>query len=321
MGKVGKRFVQSLAEEWRGVRMRQWNSERPLIFCAVILSRKSNVIRAATIRETIEKRLDLWDAGSYDGLVQEVLIAGKCGVAGRNSHSWKEDGEVSESVTKKYNSMVLDGKLRGAVRFATGRGLGGPLQPTDKCSKSGDLVIDVLRKKHPRIRKAAEGSLKINGEEAFPDGVIGFDHYPSGIATPLPIGYDSEVMLTIAKTLDGGPGPCGVDARLFQLFFTRFGTASEYLRVEWAKWSKWLCNESPPYAAYRALNAKREVGLDKVPGTRPVAVGEIWMRCTGKAVVKDTGDQAKLACGSVQLCAGLEAGIEGSLHAVRLTSD
>jgi hypothetical protein len=74
-----------------------------------------NLIRAATIRETIEKRLNLWDAGSYDGLVQEVLIAGKCGVAGRNSHSWKEDGEVSESVAKKYNSMVLDGKLRGAV--------------------------------------------------------------------------------------------------------------------------------------------------------------------------------------------------------------
>jgi hypothetical protein len=41
------------------------------------------------------------------------------------------------------------------------------------------------------------------------------------------------------------------------------------------------------------------------------------MRCIGKAVVRDTGDQAKLACGSVQLCAGLEAGIEGSLHAVR----
>jgi hypothetical protein len=31
----------------------------------------------------------------------------------------------------------------------------------------------------------------------------------------------------------------------------------------------------------------------------------------------EAGDQAKLACGNIQLCAGLEAGIEASLHAVR----
>ena len=31
----------------------------------------------------------------------------------------------------------------------------------------------------------------------------------------------------------------------------------------------------------------------------------------------DTGEEAKLACGNIQLCAGLEAGIEASLHAVR----
>ena len=31
----------------------------------------------------------------------------------------------------------------------------------------------------------------------------------------------------------------------------------------------------------------------------------------------DTGEEAKLACGNVHLCAGLEAVIEASLHAVR----
>ena len=36
-----------------------------------------------------------------------------------------------------------------------------------------------------------------------------------------------------------------------------------------------------------------------------------------KCTVKVVGDDAKVACGNVNLCAGLEAGIEGALHAVR----
>jgi hypothetical protein len=124
-------------------------------------------------------------------------------------------------------------------------------------------------------------------------------------------------MLVLAGKVHGAAGPGGVDANALRYYFTRFGTASEALRTEWAKLGEWLCNESPPYAAYRALNAKREVGLDKQPGTRPLAIGEIWMRCVGKGLMHEAGDQAKLACGNVQLCAGLEAGIEASLHAVR----
>jgi hypothetical protein len=47
MGKVGKRFVQLLAEEWKGVRERRWNAEMPIVCCAAILNRKRNIIRAS----------------------------------------------------------------------------------------------------------------------------------------------------------------------------------------------------------------------------------------------------------------------------------
>eukprot|EP00957_Ditylum_brightwellii_P022079 1665577-Ditylum_brightwellii.AAC.1 len=36
-GPVGMRFVSLYAAEWRGVRGRAWNSERPLVFAAVVL--------------------------------------------------------------------------------------------------------------------------------------------------------------------------------------------------------------------------------------------------------------------------------------------
>ena len=58
------------------------------------------------------------------------------------------------------------------------------------------------------------------------------------------------------------------------------------------------------------------VALNKRPGVRPVGIGETIRRTLAKLVMREAGDQAKTACGNLQLCAGLEAGIEGSTYAV-----
>ena len=46
-------------------------------------------------------------------------------------------------------------------------------------------------------------------------------------------------------------------------------------------------------------------------------IGEVWQRAMAKCVLQVCGEDAKATCGSIQLCAGLEAGIEGALHAVK----
>ncbi len=84
---------------------------------------------------------------------------------------------------------------------------------------------------------------------------------------------------------------------------------------------EWLSNESPPWAAYRALMSQRLVTLDKQPGVWPVAISEIWQWCIAKGNLVGSRAEAKGTCGSIQLCAGLEAGIEGALHAVRLHAE
>ena len=43
----------------------------------------------------------------------------------------------------------------------------------------------------------------------------------------------------------------------------RSGKASAELREEMVTWTEWLGNESPPWAAYRALMGRRDVVLDK----------------------------------------------------------
>ena len=94
----------------------------------------------------------------------------------------------------------------------------------------------------------------------------------------------------------------------------RLGCASEELRVVVSSLADWMTNSSPPWSAYRALMACRLVALDKRPGVRPVGIGETLRRTLAKLVMRAAGDQAKTACGNLQLCAGLEAGIEGDTH-------
>ena len=91
---------------------------------------------------------------------------------------------------------------------------------------------------------------------------------------------------------------------------------SEEFRVVVVSLADWMANYSPPWADYRALMACRLVALDKRPRVRPVGIRETLRRALAKLVMRAAGDQAKMACGNLQLCAGLEAGIEGETHAV-----
>ena len=63
--------------------------------------------------------------------------------------------------------------------------------------------------------------------------------------------------------------------------------------------------------------------LDKRPGVWPVGIASDWDRAVCKLALPATGINAKAACGSKQLYAGLEAGVEGAVHAVleQLTAD
>ena len=59
------------------------------------------------------------------------------------------------------------------------------------------------------------------------------------------------------------------------------------------------------------------LAADKKPGVHPLACGEIWMRLWVDCLNTEMKVCATTACGNVNLCAGLRAGIEGNLHAVR----
>ena len=71
-------------------------------------------------------------------------------------------------------------------------------------------------------------------------------------------------------------------------------------------------------AAYCAIITGRMIALDKSTLIRPVGIGETWRRLLAKCLLRVLGQEAKAACGTEQLTGGVEAGIEGAIHATHL---
>ena len=94
------------------------------------------------------------------------------------------------------------------------------------------------------------------------------------------------------------------------------GCALEELRVVVAKMDDWMDNSSPSRNDYCAIMACHLVVLYKRAGVRPVVIGETLFQALAKIVTRAAGDKAKMSCGNLQLCKGLDSGIEGSVHVI-----
>ena len=103
-----------------------------------------------------------------------------------------------------------------------------------------------------------------------------------------------------------------------QHWILRFRASNGELRLIVGDFVEWLGNGRPPWATYRALMSIRLIALDKQPGSRPVGVGETWRRMMAKYLLRVVGPEAKEAYGKTQLAGGVEAEIEGAIHALRV---
>ena len=71
----------------------------------------------------------------------------------------------------------------------------------------------------------------------------------------------------------------------------------------------------PPLGCVPRSYGELPDGPEKVPRVRPIRIGKIWRWLLAKFVLKVASAKAKDACSNAQLCVGLEAGIEGVVHA------
>ena len=143
-----------------------------------------------------------------------------------------------------------------------------------------------------------------------------FEEYEE-VPKTVPLDFTEDNIMWVASKLSNAAGALGAEAVEMRNWLLCFGCVSEELRFIIDRLADCMANPPPPpWAAYCALMACRLVALDKRPRVHPVGIGETLRRALAKLVMRAAGDQAKTACGNLQLCSVLDAGIEGSTQAV-----
>ena len=142
-----------------------------------------------------------------------------------------------------------------------------------------------------------------------------FEEYGEVPETVL-LNFMEDDVTWVTSKLSGAAGVMGAEVIELRNWIFCFRCASEELNIVVDRLPDWMANSSPPWVAYCALMACSIVVLDKSPGVHPVGIGETLRQALDKLVMRAAGDQAKTVCGKLQLCAGLEASIEGDKHAI-----
>ncbi len=303
-GNVGRKFIDSLSKEVELVADQKGCSERMIVFQVIILQKEILVKKTADIRRVIQRRLQLWDEGQFDVLMQEAM---RCSETFLKRYRKENRQGAHDHTVKVFHRLMLQGKLRSAVRWITERDQHGLLQPTDltKIKDASGVevdmpVIDALRTKHPEPGVTTSDACK-----PYPD-----------LPSMIDLDITGAHILSVAHRIQGGAGPGGSDAAAWQDWLIRYGAHSQSLRDSVARLARSIANTTIQWECIQALMANRLVALDKCPGIRPIGIGECLRRVVGKAVMMAAGDDVKKVCGPDQLCSGIEAGIEGAIHSM-----
>eukprot|EP00978_Attheya_sp_CCMP212_P029234 scaffold103337_cov31-Attheya_sp.AAC.4 len=200
----------------------------------VILQHCKGVHKVGDIRSRIRTRMEHWREGKYKMLVQDTVKTSLYLI----SHVRRQMDD--QEIARTYNRMVLQGKLCQAVHWITQRhNKGGILYLDDIDIKTGMLVIDVLKSKHPDACVPDVGDL------------------PHCDKTPEFVDVDvtADTVESATRKLSGSAGPGGINYVGLSHFLLRFGKTSAMLQEAVADFTRWMANDMPPWAAYRAMTA------------------------------------------------------------------
>ena len=301
-GGVGTRFVNLLAEEIERCAAQRQSSEREFVLTALVLQRDKMVRKAKDIRPLLTRRMDMWEAGQLKELLQE---AQRCDRQLATSLTPMNQ----EQVERTFARLMMEGRVRSAVRLLTDRLGGGVLDPGANVEGAGSppqrTVLDVLQEKHPPQK------------EADPRAFAQCDDLP----LLEDVDITSSHVEQVARRLFGSAGPSGTDSDQWRSFLLRYGNSSSRLREAVAASTRLHANQVVPWDDMRALLARRGIALDKRPGVRPIGIGECRQRLEAKAMALATGIDLQELCAADQLCAGSKAGVEAAVHAMREVFD
>ena len=247
----------------------------------------------------LASRLAKWKDGNLQSLLDEAAEIQK------RLKPRKEDARKESADRKAFVKLMLLGKIgEAAKKINNDDSVKGVHQLSDE-------IKEVLQKKHP------------NAREASPDILL-----PSRAQSPEAVIFEAitaESVFKTAKQMKGSGGPTLVDSDMWKQFLCSraFGNSTDSLCQAVADVTKILCTEEVHPDCLDEFIAGRLVPLDKgetkegEPGVRPVGVGEVLRRLSGKLLISVIKNDVTVAAGPLQTCTGVKAGIEAAIHAMR----
>ncbi len=272
---------------------------------ALLLQKPHHRSKAKEHAKHLNRRLQLWNEGDLESLVEESNTIQRQFAQNHNSSN-----RSAQQTARIFAKLMMEGKVRAAVRLIAEDNGGGPLPldslvESDGSTATPETVREVLLKKHPTKQQPALSSIITPDTPSIEPHSILFDR------------INGQLIRNTALRMDGAAGPSGLDAAAWKRFCTSFKTASADLCDSLASTAKRICSCYVDPKGMRAFVACHLIALDKCPGVRPVGTGETVRRIIVKAIATAISDDIQAAAGPLQMCAGHLTGCEAAVHAMR----
>ena len=307
-GEAGSAFVEELARLIQGfadgthLRGVAWKAVS--VACHLLLQKPHDSRLMNDHPGHLRRRLSLWRAGDVATLFSEcVCIQRHLPARARFPDQGLDSDGISDT---KFSKLVYHGKIRSAVQLVCSGSAGGVLGLNDFADGVGGRTVrDVLLDKHPSPAEPPPDVLMDTSLSSLSINHVLFERL-----TP-------ELIKRIGREMHGSSGPSGLDSEVWKRMLTCYNRSSNRLCSALAAAARCLCTEELSGSALSAFTAARLIPLDKCPGVRPIAVGEVFRRLVCRAIARVIEFDLMSATAPLQLCVGVPSACEAAVHAMR----
>ena len=303
-GKVGETFVGEMARMFKmygeSTTLEPISLMAAMTMPALLLQKPHQRSKSKDHIKCLENRLQLWKDGNLSNLLSE----GRC--IQRRLQGSKRGKNEHDKLASTFSKLMRKGKVKAALRLLTNQE-GMILNVNSPLNKEGGndrTVLDELKTKHPpKGPVCKEALLEDCGNEFHP---IIFDS------------IDGDTIQRAALNTNGAAGPSGIDADGWKRMCTSFKHESTNLCNSLAVVAKKLSTTYVDPKGLSEFTASRLIAIDKQPGVRPIAIGEVSRRIISKAIMMVIKKDVMEAAGSIQLCTGLTDGCVAAVHSMKI---
>ena len=260
-----------------------------MIMPNLLLQKSSKNFKTKDHLTALERRMLSWLKGDLTELLDEGETIQK------NLMQILTKGDIGK-IPKKSAALMRKKNVNAAINLLTENMRNGILPLNNE-------TLNLLRLKHSNPKGAYESVMSTDVPERI---------HPVKFEV-----IDVEMIRKAVMEKRGGSGHSGLDADGWKriLLSKNFGESSSDLcqtltKVIKKHWTEQLSTSLEGFLACQLIPLKKN------PGLRPIGVGEVLRRIIRKVIVSVVRNDITSSVGSLQVCAGHEAGCEAAIHAM-----